>query len=427
MEQEYTAKNGIKIYTYKNEEQHGFFLSLYLRGGSMYEPRERSGITHFLEHVLVRNVNKQMGGRLYELLDEHGVEFNASTYAEMVQLYVSGASINFSVGTQVISALLRPIILTPAEINAERQRIKAEIRESDEKGSLQSFTAECVHGGTSLARPILGTNSTVDKITRQALSAYREELFCAENIFVYLTGAFSDDDLKSLIETVEKFTPYPAASDEAIHQNKAPVSNKFGKRDAAVFVKNSSYTAVRFTFDVDMREVDSPTLDLIYDMLLSGYSSPFFVKLSEERGLFYDISGGVERYKNIAELSFSYELREKSIPDALELSVKILNDFKSTVHDARKCMKAGYVDNAYLLLEDARELNFVLAYDNHIMDGSYTSVEERRALYDAITPERIREGACKIFTPDNLTLTIKGSKKKINTQPLREILKKLGE
>lgn len=393
----------------------------------MYEPRERSGITHFLEHVLVRNVNKQMGGELYTLLDEYGVEFNASTYAEMVQLYVSGASVNFSVGVRVVSALLRPIILTASEINAERQRIKAEIRESDEKGSLHTFTAECVHSGTSLERPILGTNSTVDKITGRALCSYREQLMNKENMFLYLTGSFSDSDLSALVSAVEEFSPYPIRDPSDIHANVAPVSDKFGKRDAAVYVKNSNYTALRFTFDVDMRSVGSPTLDLIYDMLLSGYSSPFFVELSEERGLFYDISGAVERYKNIGHFSFSYELKEKNIYDAVELSVKILNDFKATLYDERKCMKASYVDNAYLLLEDSRELNFVLAYDNHIMDGSYGCVEERRALYESITPEMIREGACKIFTPNNLTLTVKGNKKKINVERLKEILRKLGE
>ena len=139
MEKCFTADNGIKVYSYKNPALHGFFISLFFRGGSMYEREEECGITHFLEHVLVRNVNKLSDMKLYPELDRHGVEFNASTYAEMVQFYLSGAMKNFKYAASVMAKLLSPIILTRSELDAERRRIKAEIRENDDKNSISSF------------------------------------------------------------------------------------------------------------------------------------------------------------------------------------------------------------------------------------------------------------------------------------------------
>ena len=47
----YVTKNGIKIYSYKNESAHSFFVSMFLRAGSMFEREEDGGITHFLEHI----------------------------------------------------------------------------------------------------------------------------------------------------------------------------------------------------------------------------------------------------------------------------------------------------------------------------------------------------------------------------------------
>ena len=81
MEKRCVTKNGIEIYSYKNPSLHSFFISLFLRAGSMYEEERDSGITHFLEHVAIRNVNKLSGGGLYAELDRRGVEFNASTYS----------------------------------------------------------------------------------------------------------------------------------------------------------------------------------------------------------------------------------------------------------------------------------------------------------------------------------------------------------
>jgi len=102
------TQNGIEIFDYKNPTSHGFFISLFLRAGSMNEPT--SGITHFLEHVMIRNVSRVMDDSLYPLLDEYGLEFNASTYSEMVQFYVTGAKEKLLLGAELLSKLLSPII-----------------------------------------------------------------------------------------------------------------------------------------------------------------------------------------------------------------------------------------------------------------------------------------------------------------------------
>ena len=122
MENRIIAKNGIPIYYYLNPNSHGFFISLFFRSGSMYESERDNGITHFLEHIAIRNVNKIMGGELYSTLDKHAIEFNASSYSEMVQFYLSGASENVNVAIDIISKLLMPISLPREDIDAERGR-----------------------------------------------------------------------------------------------------------------------------------------------------------------------------------------------------------------------------------------------------------------------------------------------------------------
>ena len=174
MEFSLTAKNGIKIYAYKNTALHSFHLSLFVRAGAMFEAPSDSGITHFLEHAAIRNVNELMGGTLYTTLDRYGLEFNASSFSEMVQFYMSGAAVNFTHAAEIFARLFSPIILTKSEIDAERKRIKAEIREGDEKNSLLSFTNKITHKGTSLEGSIVGTNKTIDKITKARLEEYRK-------------------------------------------------------------------------------------------------------------------------------------------------------------------------------------------------------------------------------------------------------------
>ena len=87
-----------------------------------------------------------------------------------------------------------------------------------------------------------------------------------------------------------------------------------------------------------------------------------------------------------------------------------------------RCMRAAYVDNAYMLLDDSRDLNFTFGYDNHVLELGYRGIEDRRLAYAAITPERMREVAREVFRPENMTVAIKCNKKKTDIERLNSIL-----
>ncbi len=422
MERRIISSSGIPIYSYQNPAQNSFFISLYLRSGSMYESPEENGINHFLEHALIRNIDRLMSGELYPTLDRYGIEFNAATYNEMVQFYISGARENFKIGADIISLALMPIVLSAEEISAERDRIRREIREADEAGSLAGFTSKEVYSGTSLAMPIAGTPGSIRKIGKMSLERYRKSAFTKENLFFYLTGNVTEADALYLSEKLRDVK----LGSGAAHGNIAPVPATFGKRCACVVVKGATFTKLRFSFDVDMSRVSLPELDMLYEQLLGGYSSELFVELSERRGLFYDLVGTVERYRNIGVFSFSFELAPSKLEAATGMTVDILRKIKTEAVPRDKFMAASYVDNAMMLYDDARELNFTLAYDNHIMGIGYADLGARRDAYARISPEDVRRVASEIFRTDNLTLTLKGQKKKINTERLREIIATLG-
>ncbi len=417
-EEKRVLKNGIALYSINNPASHGFFISLFLKAGAIYESPSESGITHFLEHVTIRNVNAVMDGGLYTLLDRFGIEFNASTYSEMVQFYLAGAQRNFDTASEVMGALCSPIILSSGEIAAERGRIKAEIRENDEKNSIAGVSNAVVHEGTSLAGSITGTPGSVSKITKSKLEEYRNRVFVPENLFLYVTGNFTKENIEKLSSLVGSW--------ELGHgeekNNIAPVSSRFGKRDGRVTVKSADFTMLRFNFDIDMQKISVPASDLIYDILFGGYNSRFFIEMSEKRGLVYDISGNVERYKNIGLLSFSYEIKRESIYEAVELSLSILLDISHRLLSEEESMKAGYVDNADMLYDDNRDLNFTFAYDNHVMSEGYTTMAQRAARYKEVTPHDIMQAASVLFAPENLTLVIKGKKKGIEIEKIEKLI-----
>ncbi len=421
MEREIYSKSGIPVYSYTNSAAHSFFIALYLRAGSMYESDAEAGITHLFEHIAIRNINHRMAGELYRVLDRYGLEFNASTYNEMVQFYIAGPTKSIRVAADIIAAVLAPVTLPRSEVDKERARVRAEVREVGESTSLSTFASLAVWEGTPLKRSIMGTLGSISKIGVRALEDYRRRTLTADNLFAYVTGAVGDEDIAYLAAALDG---YELGRGEA-HDNIAPSPAGFLNRAAVLHIKNADFTGVKFTFDLTMSEVTMPELDLLYDVLFGGYSSDFFIELSENRGLFYDLGGAIERYSNIGTLSFTYELREAHLYKALALTVDILRRYKTDLIAPDRMMKAGYTDGAMMLYDDARELNFTFAYDNHIMKQGYPDLAARAAAYAAVTPERLREVARTVFTPSRLTLALKGNKRRIDTEKIAEIIKGL--
>ena len=406
------------VYGYKNPASNSFFLSLFLRAGAMHGDESVPGITHFLEHIMIRNVDRAMGGELYYTLDRSGLEFNASTFSEMVQFYISGAKEKLTLAIDIILKIFSPITLSADEIRREGDRIKAEIREGDERSSLANFTSHIVYEGTPLAGSITGTAGDISHITRIKLEEYRQSVFTRDNVFFYLTGAYEDEVVSEFCKRLSELS-LPIGH---YHDNIAKVPYGFFNRTPEVKIKNADYTMLRLTFDMNMTKCGMAECDILYDMLLGGYNSRLYIELSEKRGLCYDISGAMERYKNIGTFTFSVELKAADVYDALKIILDVLSEMKTTLFPDGRLMKAGYVDNAYMLYDDVRELNFTFAYDNHIMNEGYESLDMRRERYKAVTPEAVRDVARKIFRTENLTLTMKGVRRRTDTEKINKIL-----
>ena len=180
-EKEYVTAGGIPIYTMPASHLHSFSLSLYVKGGAIFETGETCGISHFIEHLIFRSINRYMDGALYPTLDRLGLSVEGITYREFLQFTVTGAPAHFADAARILTYALLPLNLTAEDIRTERSRVIAEIREEGERTSLDFFTDGILFGDHPLARPITGTGTTLARMTRTRLEAERKTLFSKEN------------------------------------------------------------------------------------------------------------------------------------------------------------------------------------------------------------------------------------------------------
>lgn len=416
------ADNGTPIYFYPNEYVHGFFIGLYIKAGSMYETDDMNGSTHLWEHIIFRKLNQLNNGTFYQMLDTLGLSFSACTYREFVAIKMSGAAKHFKQAVDIIKQVFAPVKLSGKEVELEKKRIKAEIREDSEEYSLDYFTQKIVWEGTPLQNTIAGKNKVLDRLGPKALQGIQDKILSDGNLFFYVTGCFDDESIRYLSQSIGK---HSLTKNLPLYQNIAPVPKAFFHRHGQIAVKNSDYHYMRFSFDIDISRYTYAELDLLYDILFSGDTSKIYQELSEKAGFIYDFDVRLERYSNIGNLHVSFEIQKKNIVHAVERVIAILKGLKNNITNELSFVLPAYTDNAELILDVIEDLNWNMAYECHIMNCKYKNMEERKAAYRNITPERIMEMAREIFVLDNLVFTIKTDKKELNVEAVRQVLAEL--
>lgn len=415
--------SGLKLYTCTNKNLNSFCLALYVRAGSIFEQPENNGISHLLEHVVFRNLNIKYNEQLYDLLSLNGLSFKGGTYKEFIQFSIEGPVFGFAFACEIISGIFDEIKISGTEFKYEKGRIKAEIREGIGKYSLRKFFLKNVWEETNNNKTILGYCRVLDNTSLRKINAFKTQVLSTNNCFVYLTGNASDENINLLKDKLEK---QQIKSSEKQNENIIYPTHKFFNRENKIKVMDSSYCAVYFGFDVDTQKYSGGLHDILYRILFCDENALLYMQLSETNPLIYSYDSYYEQYDNVSNLQVTFDIAPEKLEEGISRVVDLLND--------TKCGKYNFEANLkrelalwIMSLDNPSELNWNMAYHNHIFKSppAINSLDDL-SRFTAVTSKQIMQAATDIFRRENLTLVIEGNKRKVKTENIENILKRLG-
>ena len=414
--------NGTTLYSLTNTHLNTFCVAVYARAGSIYETDENNGISHLLEHVIFRNINRKYNGRFYDLLAENGLQFSGSTYKEFLCFSIDGPSFGFAFACEALCSIFEPIALSTQELEEEKRRIKAEIREKGERYTLRYLHSKKVWQGTNGERRILGSCKILDRISRKTLENERRKIFSGDNCFFYVTGCATDSDMGMLRERIAALdiNQQPLSRSNMIHGEGA-----FCERDSALTVRDGYACEICLGFDTSPQNYSGGIYDVIYQILFARDNALLFQQLSEKDPLLYSYDATYEQYDNAGCMVLAFEIPVDKLEEALSRVVEVLWDLKCGKFNLKANLNYELA-NWTRLLDAPEDLNWNLAYYNHIL--ATTPVQYEKELFGRladVTREKIMQAAQNIFARKNLTVCLEGPKRKIKTEHLNEILGRL--
>lgn len=275
---------------------HRVHLGLYVRTGSRFESPARSGISHFLEHMLYRGTARLKDAHAVNLAFERlGGSLYAATQVDWALYSVSMPPQNLDAAAPLFADVLSSPLFPDIEI--EKGIVREEILEDlDDEGrqvDADNVSRALIYPSHPLGLTITGTEKHVGSFDEPMLRAHHAKHYCGENLVVVVSGAVAPE--RGLDVGAQVLDAFPRG---ARVSTTAPVHDQQKPR-TELLESISSQTELRVSFRAFSETApERGALDLLMRTIDDGMSTRLYHRICDAQGLCYDVSGNYDGYED---------------------------------------------------------------------------------------------------------------------------------
>jgi zinc protease len=169
--------NGVRVLVLEDHRAPVVMHAIAYDVGGADEVQGKTGLAHFLEHLLFRGTKRFPAGELDRLLDDNGVERNAFTTHDLTLYYMRGSKELLPMFMELESDRMKNLVLDAALFEVERKVVQEERRqrvESSPMGAPMEKLDALLYAPHPYGRPVIGTPEDIASVTvGDVISFYR--------------------------------------------------------------------------------------------------------------------------------------------------------------------------------------------------------------------------------------------------------------
>ena len=183
-------QNGLTVATAEMPHMASVSLGLWVGVGGRHEPKELSGISHFIEHMLFKGTRKRSAEEISQAVEGIGGYLNAFTEEENTCFYAKACADRFDDLLGVLTDMFLNSVFDPQELNKERDVIKEELAMylDQPHQHVQELLNETLWPDHPLGRSLTGTVETIESLSRRQMIHYQDENYIAATTLVVAAG-----------------------------------------------------------------------------------------------------------------------------------------------------------------------------------------------------------------------------------------------
>ncbi|MBX3354079.1 MAG: insulinase family protein [Phycisphaeraceae bacterium] len=185
-----TLPNGLTVIAEVDSAAQTAAAGFFVRTGARDETPELMGVSHFLEHMMFKGSERMSAEAVNQSFDSIGADHNAFTTTEMTAFHAHTLPEALPTAVDTLAEILRPA-LRKEDFDEEKGVILEEIAmyEDHPGWCLYERTMERYFGAHPSGHRVLGTKSTIEAMTRDAMKEYFDARYSADNTVVAAAGA----------------------------------------------------------------------------------------------------------------------------------------------------------------------------------------------------------------------------------------------
>jgi len=202
--------NGLKVLLLENHRSPAVTFQVWYRVGSRNEVAGKSGIAHFLEHMMFKGTDKVAPEEYARIIRKHGGRSNAFTSHDTTVYHATMGRESIGVAIELeadrmVNTRLREVHFTPEKkVVQEERRQRTDDRPRAALGEVTRAVTYAVH---PYRRPIIGWPEDIERMTLQDLEDFYRTYYAPNNAFIVVAGDFDSDEI--LVQIREHFGAIP--------------------------------------------------------------------------------------------------------------------------------------------------------------------------------------------------------------------------
>jgi len=392
---------GLRVITEQLAGVRSASIGVWVGVGSRDESSTLHGCSHFLEHLLFKGTSERSALDISIALDAVGGEFNAFTAKEYTCFHARVLDEDLPLAVDVLGDMITSSLLTPEDVEAERDVILDEIamHDDDPDDVVHNLFAEQAYGPTSpLGRPIAGTVGSIEALSRAQVARFYQRHYRPANMVVAAAGGLDHAEVVRLVRA-------SFGRRDWLKRDEAPVAPRHGAKRVRVHpgVVEATRPFEQVNVVLGMEGVHRNDdrrfpLGVLNTALGGGTSSRLFQEVRERRGLAYSVFSFASHHADSGLVGVSVGCLPNKLDEVLAVVRTELSRVAAHgITDEELARGKGQLRGGLVLgLEDSGSRMSRIGKAELVHD-ELLGIDDVLARVDAVTVEDVRILAAELF------------------------------
>jgi zinc protease len=294
----FTLGNGLEVVVIPDHRTPVVTHMVWYKVGSADETAGKSGLAHFLEHLMFKGTNKNPLGRYSQTVATIGGQENAFTTDDYTAYYQRVPRERLKTLMEFESDRMTGLVLTDEVVKPELQVVLEEqnMRVANNPGARLGEAMEAaLYLNHPYGRPVIGWRHEIEKLDREGALAFYRRFYTPNNAVLVVAGDVTAEEVKTLAEAtygkVER-----VAQIAARERPKEPVQE--AARTVTLADPRVTQSSLRRIYlapsSTTAEPGESEALDVLSSILGSGSNSRLYQALVIDKDIALNVGAGYD-------------------------------------------------------------------------------------------------------------------------------------